>query len=173
MEWCLLWGYAVGSSLCSSGQAHPAYQWLSIAKGAFFLSCSICSESCCSPEQLSSRLCLWTQAASTCGSRILTQGFHASLAKVESTWRLWKGFPLLPSRQAISARGPLIPSAWEMVSPMCPRRGKHDIGEHLGDVKEYTSTRFELNYEWAGESVKNLENVPESMKYLLFYIFSR
>lgn len=65
------------------------------------------------------------------------------------------------------------PSAWGMVSPMCPRRGKHDIGEHLGDVKEYTSTGFELNYEWAGESVKNLENVPESMKYLLFYIFSR
>lgn len=97
MEWCLLWGYAVGGSLCSSGEAHPAYQWLSIAKGAFFLSCSISSETCCSPEQLSSSLCLWTRAASTCGSRILTQGFQASLAKVESTWGLWKGFPLLPS----------------------------------------------------------------------------
>lgn len=49
--------------------------------------------------------------------------------------------------RVISARGALIPSAWGMVSPVCPRRGKRDIGEHLGDVKEYTSTRFELNYE--------------------------
>lgn len=48
---------------------------------------------------------------------------------------------------------------------MCARRnGKQDIGEPLDDLGENTSTRFEVNYELPGESVKNLENVTENMK---------
>lgn len=35
----------------------------------------------------------------------------------------------------MSAHGPLIQSGWGVLSPVCPRRGKHASGEHPGDVK--------------------------------------
>lgn len=91
--------------------------------------------------------------------------FPDQLGKGKLELKGCRGLPLpLPRNGTLSF---LLMVHWsEVVGKHCLPwvQEKQDTGEHPDDLKEYMSTHFELHYEFAGESVKNLENVTKSMK---------
>lgn len=163
-----LWGYPVKEFMYQSGEPHPEYQGLSKSEASFFLTGAQSVVSLAAFQGSSLPTCDWgTRLLPHSGSMILTHGFQANLAREDRARGLQKGLPMTPPRSGTWhfcswATG----QKWlgNVVFHVPKKEWKQDTGEHLDDLKEYTSTHFELNYELPGESVKNLENITKSMK---------